>query len=214
MTATTQNRTFRSNPIEHPDAYAAATKRNIIANARKTWLANAPRALEILDATEAGRVYSDRGSLSYSDNFMGSMAHALDTFGKLSPKQCEAILKGIDMRAAKKAEWANERAALNAKRDHIGTVGDKVTMTLTIGHIVVLEGIYGTTYIYIMEDADKNTVIYKGNSTVVGWTPEGSVRSKGDTLTITATVKDHGVRDGVKQTVIQRPKAIKTTEQV
>ena len=27
--------------------------------------------------------------------------------------------------------------------------------------------------------------------------------------TITATVKDHGVRNGVKQTVIQRPKAVK-----
>ena len=60
-----------------------------------------------------------------------------------------------------------------------------------------------------MEDADKNVVIYKGNSDVIGWNPEGPVRSKGDTFTITATVKDHGVRNGVKQTIIQRPKAVK-----
>jgi hypothetical protein len=211
MTATTQNRTFRSNPIEHPDAYAAATKRHIIANARKTWLANTPRAHEILDAADAGREYDNHGRESYKDGFMGSMAYALDTFGKLSPKQCEAILKGVDARAAKKAEWANERAALDAKRQHVGTVNQKITLTLTICHIVVLDGMYGTNYIYIMEDADKNVVIYKGTSDAVAWTPEGTVRVKGDTLTITATVKEHGVRDGVKQTIIQRPKAVVTT---
>jgi hypothetical protein len=192
--------------VEFPEAWAAARKRNIIANARKTWLANTPRALEILDATEAGRVYDDHGRESYKEGFMGSMAQALDNFGKLTPKQSEAVLKGIDARAAKKAEWASKKAALDANRAHIGTVGQKVTLTLTIGHIVVLEGMYGTTFIYILEDADRNVVIYKGNASIVGWTPEGRVRMNGESFTITATVKEHGVRDGVKQTVIQRPK--------
>ena len=199
MTATTQNRTFRSNPIEHPDAYAAATKRHIIANARKTWLANTPRAYEILDAAEAGRDY-DNGRVIYKEGFMGSMASALDNFGKLTPKQSEAILKGIDARAAKKAEWASAKAALDAKRDHIGAVGQKLTLTLTVVHIVVLEGVYGTTYIHICEDADKNVVIYKGKSF--------DFPLKGETATMTATIKEHGVRDGVKQTVIQRPKVV------
>ena len=194
--------------IEHPAAWEAGRKRNILMNARKTWLANTPRALEILDAAEAGRVYSDHGNLSYKEGFMGSMAQALDTFGKLSPKQSEAILKGIDARAAKKAEWASEKAVLNANRAFVGTVGQKVTMTLTIAHIVALDGIYCTTFIYIMEDADKNVVVYKGNSSAISWTPDGAVRVKGDSLTITATVKEHGVRDGVKQTVIQRPKVM------
>jgi len=48
----------------------------------------------------------------------------------------------------------------------------------------------------------ENVVIYKGNSAVVAWTPDGACRVKGDKLTITATVKEHGVRNGVKQTVI------------
>ena len=200
MTANTQNRTFRSNPIENPAAYAAATKRIIIANARKTWLANTPRAHEILDAADAGRDYDNNGNESYKEGFMGSMAQALDTFGKLSPKQCEAILKGIDARAAKKAEWASEKAALDAKRDHIGAVGKKVTLELTVVHVVVLEGMYGTTYIHICEDADQNVVIYKGRS--------DAIPGKGHVVKVTATVKEHGVRDGVKQTVIQRPKAV------
>jgi hypothetical protein len=196
--------------IHHPAAYESAIKRNIIANAQKTWIANTERAQEIVDALSAGRKFNDYGDMmGYQEGFMGSMAQAFDTFGKLTPKQSEAVLKGIDIRAARKAEWASEKAALNAKREHIGTVGEKINLTLTIVHVVVLDGMYGSTYIYIMEDADKNTVIYKGNSDAVAWTPEGTVRTKGDTFTITATVKEHGVREGVKQTIIQRPKAIK-----
>lgn len=186
--------------IEHPAAWEAGRKRNILMNARKTWLENTPRALEILDATEAGRVYSDHGNMSYKEGFMGSMASALDTFGKLTPKQSEAVLKGIDSRAAKKAEWATEKAALNANRAFVGTVGQKVTMTLSVVHIIVLDGMYGSTYIHICEDADQNVVIYKGNS--------HAFPCKGETATVTATIKEHGVRDGVKQTIIQRPKVL------
>ena len=186
--------------VEYPAAWAAARKRNIIANAKKTWKANTPRAEEILDAIEAGRVYSDQGNMSYKEGFMGSMAAALDTFGKLSQKQCEAILKGIDARAVKKAEWASEKAALDAKRAHIGAVGQKVTLELTVVHVVVLDGMYGTTYINICEDAEQNVVIYKGSS--------NAIPGKGHTFNVVATVKEHGVRDGVKQTVIQRPKLI------
>jgi hypothetical protein len=196
--------------IENPVAYENAIKRNILANAQKTWRANTPRADEIESALTDGIIYNDNGAfMGYGDDFMGSMARAFYTFGKLSPKQSEAVLKGIDARAARKAEWADKKAAIDATRQHIGTVGEKITLSLTIGHIVVLDGAYGTTYIYIMEDADKNVVIYKGNSNAVAWTPECQPRGKGDTLTITATIKEHGVRDGVKQTVILRPKAVK-----
>jgi hypothetical protein len=87
----------------------------------------------------------------------------------------------------------------------VGTAGEKITITLKVVHIVELEGSFGTVYINICEDADNNTIIYKGNAK--GF-PE-----KGETATITATVKDHGVRNGVKQTVIQRPK-VTATEQV
>jgi hypothetical protein len=138
--------------------------------------------------------------MSYKEGFMGSMAQALDAYGKLTPKQSEAVLKGIDARAAKKAEWASQRAALNANRVHVGTVGQKVTLTITVVHLVVLEGMYGTNYIFICEDADQNTIIYKGKS--------DCMPGKGHTVTVTATVKEHGVREGVKQTVIQRPKKV------
>ena len=183
--------------IENPVAYENAIKRNIIANARKTWLANTPRALEILDAVEAGREY-DRGTVIYKEGFMGSMASALDSFGKLTPKQSEAVLKGIEARAARKAEWDDKKAAIDATRAFVGTVGEKITITLKVVHIVELDGSFGTIYINICEDADNNTIIYKGNAK--------GFPNKDETATITATVKEHGVRNGVKQTVIQRPK--------
>jgi len=185
--------------IENPVAYENAVKSYIIANAQKTWRANTERAGEIESALIAGIVYNDRGNFKgHTDDFMGSMANAFYTYGKLSPKQCEAILKGIDARAARKAEWADKKAAIDATRAFVGTVGEKITITLKVVHIVELDGSFGTIYINICEDADNNTIIYKGNAK--GF-PE-----KGETATITATVKEHGVRNGVKQTVIQRPK--------
>jgi hypothetical protein len=54
---------------------------------------------------------------------------------------------------------------------------------------------YGFSYINICRDADGNVVIYKGTQ---NW-------GKGTEVACMATVKDHAVRDGVKQTIIQRP---------
>lgn len=199
--------------IENPVAYHNAVKNYIIANAQKTWRANTERASEIESALTVGMVHSNHGAfMGYSDDFIGKMAESFYKWGKLSPKQCEAILKGIDARAARKAEWADKKAAVDAKREHIGTVGEKIALTLTVGHVVSLDGMYGTTYIYIMEDANQNTVIYKGNSKFVIFNEEGDFRAKGETFTIIATVKEHGVREGVKQTIIQRPKAVKIEE--
>jgi hypothetical protein len=59
-----------------------------------------------------------------------------------------------------------------------------------------MEGQFGTSYLHIMNDAQGNVVIYKGTKILGG---------KTETLTVKATVKEHGERDGVKQTKIARP---------
>ena len=192
--------------IENPVAYHNAVKSYIIANAQKTWRANTERSGEIESALTIGIVYNDRGDfMGYGDDFMGKMAESFYTYGKLSPKQCEAILKGIDARAARRAEWADKKAAIDAKREHIGTVGEKITLTLKVVHVVMFDSAFGTVYINICEDDNNNTIIYKGKAK--GF-PE-----KGETATVIATIKEHGVREGVKQTIIQRPK-VTATEQV
>jgi hypothetical protein len=192
--------------IENYDAYDRAVKRNILENARKTFERTYADHEAVLDFVAGGRIHHGIGNVTYKEGFVGSLAYSFDTFGKLTEGQVNAVRKCIAQRAERRAEWADKQAAMNADRVHLGEVGKKINLTLTIRHIVVLDGAYGVTYIYIMEDADQNVVIYKGKSDVIGWAPDGSVRHKGDTFTVIATVKEHGVRDGVKQTVIQRPK--------
>lgn len=200
--------TFRncSNTIEHPEAYERAIRARMIANAAKTWRLNTERAAEIEDALHPGRTYNDYGHPTYTDNFIGSLARAFDSFGKLTPNQCAAILRGIDARAERKAQYAAQNAALSATRAHIGTIGEKITVTLTMKKIIQLEGMQfgrhpSVTYIHIMEDADRNVFVYKG-------TAAAFAVDEGETVTVTATVKEHSVRNDTKQTIIQRPKAV------
>ena len=195
---------FNSATIENPAAYEAAIHRNIIANAQKTWAKNTLRSGEIQNALNAGR-----DGQNYEESFIGSLAKAFDSYGKLSEKQSAAILKGIDARQAKKAEWASKDAELNAKREFLGVVGEKITLTLTIKKVIFWDSNFGTQYLYILEDANQNVVIYKGNSNVFYIDESGEYRKLGSTVTVIATVKEHGVRNEVKQTVIQRPKLSK-----
>jgi hypothetical protein len=185
--------------IEHPVAYDRAVKRNILNNATKTWRNETERSGEIELALVAGRL-SDYG---YKDGFIGSMAKAFDQYGKLTPKQSQAVLKGIDAHAARKAEWAAQNAAQAAYKAHVGTVGEKMVLTITTVHVVLIETVYGVIGLYICEDANKNTIIYKGNAK--------GFPDKGESAMVMATIKEHGVRDGVKQTIIQRPKVIVDT---
>jgi hypothetical protein len=194
--------------IQNEAAYDAAIKRNIIGNALKTWRSNTDRAGEVESAVEAGRRFNDYGDITgYSDDFIGSIARALDTYGKLTPNQTAAVLKGIDARAARKAEWAEKQVALNAARKHIGEVGQKIKLDLTVKKVVTLEGLqfngrHGFNYIFIMEDADQNVFIYKGTSGALTDCYEN------DTVSLMVTVKEHSEREGVKQTIIQRPKKV------
>jgi len=187
--------------IHNETAYANGTKRAILNNARKTWLATTPRAQDIESALADGRDHNDYGDfVGYTDNFVGSLARALDNFGKLTEGQCAAVLKGIDARAAKKAEWAAERAAAGAASQFLGTVGEKITMVLTCVHVVSMESNYGSLFLNICKDDAGNTVIYKGNAQ--------GFPLKGETATVKATVKMHDLFAGVKQTLIQRPKVV------
>lgn len=187
--------------IDNPEAYARATKARIIANANTTFMRTYSDYAEIESFLASGREYDDYGNFkSYKDGFVGSLASAYDNYGKLSEKQVLAVRKCIEANKARKAEWADQKALLDAKREHVGTVGEKITLTLTCVHVIELDSAFGTVFINICEDADKNTIIYKGNA--IGFP------NKGETATVKATIKEHGVRNGVKQTVIQRPKTL------
>ena len=64
----------------------------------------------------------------------------------------------------------------------------------------------GKVYIHGMKDAAGNVLIHKGNALLVDII-DGYPRQikKGEHIRFSATVKEHGVRDGVQQTIVSRP---------
>lgn len=166
--------------------------------ARKAWIdeQHAARAIERAAATEAWRKENSAlaarlDAYKGENDFLRSMIERLGYWGTLSEKQTEATESCF---AA-----INRKEAARATSRFIGVVGEKVVLTITVDHIIVIEGHYGTNYINIARDQDGNVVTYKGQT---------NIGLKGETTTIKATIKEHTLYDGVQQTIIQRPKII------
>ena len=173
---------------EYEHNYHPSIARRRMANAadtkRKNWIATDDRAQEIIDFVE------DYGS--EDEGFFPAVKKGIWQFGKPTDNMRNAVVKIIDKRIAQKAEWATR----DGKCEFVGTVGERESFKLTVKHVVSLDGgNWGTSYINICRDADDNVVIYKGSNS---WGKDNAVECM-------AKVKDHGVREGVKQTIIQRP---------
>ena len=204
--------------IENLEAYERATRCHIRNNANKTWVKNFARAAEVEDWLR---------SIEYDDywcdnEFAISVRSAWNVYGKLSDGQSAAICKIIDKAAARKAEWAAKRQAEQAQAaatsNHIGVVGERQQFELKV------VGVYeydkpkfhyhdsSVGYITVMEDDAGNRVVYMNQLSEKGEDDYGyetwRTASKGDTVLFMAKVKSHGERDGVKQTIVQRPTKI------
>lgn len=80
----------------------------------------------------------------------------------------------------------------------IGTVGERTTVTFTVTFVISFEPFrYGwpRSYLTVGKTDAGDVVVHKGAN---GW-------DKGETVTAKWTVKEHGEREGVKQTVLARP---------
>lgn len=172
--------------IENPDAYAAGTDRRIAANVLKTWLEVVPRAGQAKEFLETARL----------SDFLQKMRTGLETFGKLTPAQLAAVLRTIDERKAER-----ERAsAPPAAGQHVGTLGERATLTLTVRTMRRYDGDFGVSYFFICETAEGATVVYGGTCLIAP--------TEGATVTLAATIHEHGQHKGHAQTVIKRPKLV------
>ena len=191
--------------IEHPCAYNAAIKRNIINNATKTFY----------------KTYSDAGDIvqflinnSERNSFYSNLLGSLNSYGKLTEKQVLAVRKSIATFAERKAQWIAQAATKNATRTFIGTEKKKITVTLTVKKEIVVGRprfhYYdsGTSLLRICEDTNGNVIVFSGNA---------DFPAEGETATITATVKMHRYYKQndieVPQTVIIRPKTVAIVQQ-
>lgn len=159
----------------------------------------AERAQRQADRHEATQAWRDANSAvvvrltAYegTNSFLRDMAINLANWGNLTDRQLEAVESCFAVIDRAEAARANSK--------HIGAVGDKVTLTITVERVIKLESQFGTNYITIARDEQGNAVTYKGLIDIGG---------KGDTNTVKASVKEHTVYNGIKQTVIQRPKLL------
>ena len=101
----------------------------------------------------------------------------------------------------KDKEIAKEaREAEKLKSEFVGVVGEKQEFSLVIDYIHYFDTHWGQSSITLLSDSDGNQVVYKGQS---------YIGDTGKEVSLTAKVKEHCIRAGVKQTIIQRPKVIK-----
>lgn len=141
---------------------------------------------------------------SYVDGeFFGKMRDAIDNWGGLTDGQHAAVRKcygnAVDRLATREQRMAEQKAA-DATTSHVGKIGDRINFTLKVECVLSFDGQYGTTFFNICRDEQNNVVLYKGSN---GW-------SRGDTVVCKATIKAHEVRDGVPQTIINRPTVAST----
>lgn len=179
--------------IRNHDAYEQGTRRRIIDNAMKTFqkLPDAPVAIDwILSA------------MSYGNEFAISLFDAYNRYGKLTEGQLAAVMKIVKRNEEKQAELNAKIADDNSKSEFVGVLKGRQDFELTIVAVIELEP-YQVAYntwtcntLFSMVDANENKIVYIGTA---------DLGSKGDTVNLKATVKEHTVYRGAKQTKINRP---------
>lgn len=109
-------------------------------------------------------------------------------------KSYEEETYSAKIKAAKDKHYAKDSTS-----EYQFEVGQKVEVELNVLKINWFDSIYGTHYIYNMQDANGNVFIWKTACNEI---------QEGDKVTIKATVKEHNEYRGVKQTVLTRCKVV------
>lgn len=87
------------------------------------------------------------------------------------------------------------------KSEHVGNVGDKITVEVILTKVSYFDSFYGMMAFYIFTDTDGNVFVWK--------TANDIKYEIGDKFTIKGTVKEHSEYRGVKQTILTRVKTVK-----
>lgn len=128
--------------------------------------------------------------------FLTKMVESFNQYGSLTEKQEAAVRKVLADREQRAMQRVAENAALAAVSNHVGVVGERSEFVLSIDRAFGFEGKFGYTYGHVMHDKDGNVFAYFGNQ----------LGDAGQAVRGKATIKRHDQRDGVKQTVLSRPK--------
>lgn len=84
--------------------------------------------------------------------------------------------------------------------EYIGSVGERLELTLVVEKVIHLNGYYGASNMHIMRDEDENIFV---------WTTASKFWEEGTERHIRGTVKDHKTYKGAKQTILTRCAEVK-----
>lgn len=162
--------------IEHPAAYEAAIKARIINNARKTFWKKNERAGEVIEHIE---MRAER----YGDEFAKSLLSAYTQYGKLTPKQYDAVCNMIDKATERRAEFiAKEQAEAEP------VIEGRIQITGKVISIKWVDSQYGTTTKILVKD-DRNFKVWGSAPSSIDDTLSLEPKLvKGARVTFTATV--------------------------
>lgn len=180
--------------IENHAAYDRAVHRNILNNARKTFMKR-ERAQDVVNWLHTAR-----------GNFASSLLESLNTYGKLTDKQFAAVLRCIEGDAARKAEWESKRQEAAAQSLYVGEQGKRIRLeNVKVEAVLTVEATRFSYYdraeqeVYLLRDAEGNRLVWRSKKYDVGI-------GKGDVINLVATVKDHKEFRGERQTMLSRPR--------
>lgn len=157
------------------------------------------RAFEIFKMEESARTPENAWAFNTTRDIVGKFVR----YGSISEKQ-ENFLKSLVAKFDAPAEPKKEIK----KGEFVGTVKTRENFDVTVAYITGYESAYGYVTVYILEDENGNSLVWKtsSGSLIVGESEfRGSVYArKGDKLTIKATVKAHAEYNGRNQTQLNR----------
>lgn len=154
---------------------------------------------------KAERLLIERGLIAAKEmdhDIIRDLVRKLEQYGNLSDKQWAFLTKLVEefpLRAEKKAALA----ARDAASQHVGTIGDRRDFVLTVAFVTGFQSAFGWMNVVGMKDEQGNVFIYKGSAMI--FNAEKKDPKAGDVVTFKATIKEHGEREGVKQTILSRP---------
>jgi hypothetical protein len=181
--------------IDMYDVDAFAPVRRAVKDA-KEYAAGKAKAEQLL--TERGL----QAALTIDHDIIKDLVRKLQQYGDLSDKQWTFLTKLVE-EAPLRAAREEQRKAVDAASQHVGTIGDRRDFILTVAFVTGFNTAFGFMNVIGMRDEQGNLYIYKGSAMI--YNAERKDAAKGDTLTFKATIKEHGEREGVKQTILSRP---------
>lgn len=96
--------------------------------------------------------------------------------------------------------WKDLQSKRAEIASHVGNVGDRIRVNVTVEKVVQCYSVYGVSHLHIMSDDIGNVYV---------WFSSFGAYTTGNQILLKGTIKKHDVREGVKQNILSRCEEVK-----